>query len=169
VDIGLADAVTCPWPAENIPDADSLFKRVRRTEVADDGWPKLNVFVNRGSTDLPDVRPGLSTDWSKYSTPEQTRARSRRAAPEEYGVIFFIVGDVRELPFQEVEHTPVCRDPELADDPNNRAHTDIFGPKTRAELAAIISDDEAEARGQSLEIRAELHLMCNWLIPPPSG
>ncbi len=63
---------------------------------------------------------GMSTDWEKYTTPRETRQRAKQ--PERNGVIRLHVGSVRELPEQQVEHTP---DVQQA----NRAHTDVFGKK----------------------------------------
>jgi len=62
----------------------------------------------------------MSTDWEKYATALETRQRAKQ--PECSGVISLHVGSVRELPEQQVEHTP---DVERA----NRAHTDVFGKK----------------------------------------
>lgn len=68
----------------------------------------------------------MSTDWSKYSTPEQTRQRSLRSAPADNAVFSLHVAAVRAIPAQTVEHTPIFGDPEV---PDNRAHAEIFGPK----------------------------------------
>ncbi len=83
---------------------------VHRTWLKPDGevWP--GVFKNHGD--------GMSTDWSRYSTPEQTRDRRRK--PQENLVVQMEVGNVRSIPGQSVEHTPL---------PENRAHTDVCGEK----------------------------------------
>ena len=63
----------------------------------------------------------MSTDWAKYSAPEETRGRGRKPAAE-YFVVALNVEETRKLPGQSVEHTP--------DGANkNRAHTDVYGPK----------------------------------------
>ena len=69
----MADAVICDWPVESIPDDDRLYMRVPKSRVID-GWPDLGMFSNGNPPG--GGRPGLSTDWSKYSTPEETRART---------------------------------------------------------------------------------------------
>lgn len=69
---------------------------------------------------FPDREPSMSCDWNKYSTPEETRGRDKKA-PTEYGVIQLIVENVRKVPLQRVEHTPIH--------PTNQAHSDIFGRK----------------------------------------
>lgn len=62
----------------------------------------------------------MSTDWSKYSTPEETRGRVRSGrSPDDYGVLRMNVGEVRGIPSQAVNHKPL-------DD--NRAHTNVTGP-----------------------------------------
>lgn len=68
----------------------------------------------------------MSTDWSRYATPEQTRNRGVRSGPENNAVLEFDVGAVRSIPEQVVQHSPIFNDPE---EPDNRAHTEVFGPK----------------------------------------
>jgi hypothetical protein len=118
------------WQAEFIPDGHDLFMRVHR-QWTKNGIPMPGAFQNRDG--------GMSTDWSQYSTAEQTRSRGR--TPADNGVVKISVGSVRGLPSQRVEHTP-----EL----NNRAHTDVFGEK-----------DE--------EVRLKFVRICSWVINPPSN
>ena len=84
----------------------------------------------------------MSTDWDKYSSPEETLQRARN--PADNGVIQMVVGDVRQVPGLRVEHTP--------DFPRNRAHTDVYGEK-------------------STEARVKLLRICTWVIPisPQAG
>lgn len=103
------------WPVEHIPDSDRLFMRVHRNDIKD-GRPAVGVFRNRGEG----VDAGMSTDWSRYATPEETKGRA--PAPAKNAVIEMVVGDVRRIPEQVVEHAP---DPERG----NRAHTNVKGPK----------------------------------------
>lgn len=102
------------WPIESIPDADLLFMRIHRNNIVE-GKPVVGVFINRGEG----AQEGMSTDWSKYSTAEQTRLRAQNPAWKG-GVIQMVVGDVRKLPRQTVEHSPL---------PDNRSHTNVKGPK----------------------------------------
>ena len=60
----------------------------------------------------------MSTDRSKYATPEQTQQRAR--SPADNAVIEFGVGAVRAIPSQRVGHSPTV---------DNRAHADVSGPK----------------------------------------
>lgn len=110
-----------PWPVEFIPDADTLYMRIHRQWLKPDGslWPVC--FRNR-----PDDSGGMSTDWDRYSTPEETRRRARR--PGDNAVIAMNVGAVRAIPAQRVRHSPIFGAPDLAD---NRAHTDVHGSKER--------------------------------------
>lgn len=67
----------------------------------------------------------MSTDWNKYATPEECRARAR--VPDDNGVVEMVAGRIeREIPEQKVEHTPIQG---RGDIPENRAHTDVIGPK----------------------------------------
>jgi hypothetical protein len=104
------------WPVEDIPDEDKLYFRVHDAHRKR-GTHEISVgaFVNRGGK-------GMSTDWAKYSTPERTRDGASKD-PQRNAVVEFIVGEVRALPEQTVEHAPdVAR--------NNRAHTEVSGPKS---------------------------------------
>ncbi len=108
------------WPQEEIPDEDILYMRVHRQQIRADGSFRPGAWQNHGE--------GMSTNWSRYSTPETTRnevldlnridGRNRR--PEDNAVVRMIVRDVREIPGQTVVHTPI---------PSNRAHTDVRGEK----------------------------------------
>ena len=98
------------WPTEIVPDEGFLFMRVHKNMIKD-GKPSMSVFVNHGA--------GMSTDWEKYSTPEQTAGRGR-GSPENYGVVGMLTGDVRQVPGQSVVHTPKDE---------NRARTDVAGVK----------------------------------------
>ena len=115
------------WPQEPIPDEDKLFMRVHR-QWTRDGNPIPGAFQNRGK--------GMSTDWARYSTPAETLNRAKK--PEENGVLKFSVGEVRAIPNQTVEHTPIKM---------NRAHTDVSGIK-----------DE--------DVRLKLTRVCRWVIDP---
>jgi hypothetical protein len=150
---------------EAVPEEDHLFMRVSKKEILS-GQPIPGVFRNRASPDGI-ARPGMSTDWCKYSTAEDARARSLQHPPDYYGVIFFVVGQVRAMPLQVVEHTPWCNDPELAEAPNNPAHTDIFGPKSERDFKAQLGCDGSEARKRSLEVRTDFQTLSRWAIPPP--
>ena len=86
--------------------------RVHKNWRKSDGTAAASAFRNHGE--------GMSTDWEKYATPRDTRRRARQ--PEFNAVVSLHVGSVRQLPEQQVEHTPdVERD--------NRAHTDVYGKK----------------------------------------
>lgn len=80
---------------------------------------------------------GMSTDWERYSTPEQTQGRA--TTPADNGIISLSVGGIRKIPNLTVEHTP---------EDDNRAHTDVFGDKKR-----------------NPEVRMKLHRLANWVIP----
>ncbi len=107
------------WASEPIPDVDLLYMRVHHKQI-DNGNVLTGAFVDRN---------GMSTDWCKYSTPEQTRDRGR--VPADNAVVSLPVGGVRSIPGLTVVHSPIS-------DPPNRAHTDVHGVtganKTEARL-----------------------------------
>ena len=108
------------WPVEEIPDRDDLYLRVHRQ------WLEAGDLAPGCFQDHPKKGGSMSTDWSRYATPEQTRNRAMRSGPENNAVLALGVGAVRAIPNQIVRHVPVCGDQEV---PDNRAHTDVFGPK----------------------------------------
>lgn len=72
----------------------------------------------------------MSTDWDKYSTPQETQQQAR--TPTDNGVISLPVGPVRLEAAQQVEHTPLvvtAPDPSRSWLRSNRAHTDVIGKK----------------------------------------
>lgn len=112
MDFRLADAIV-PWRPEDIPDKDLLFMRAHRSYFADDGSIGVGVFRNH-----PTEQDGMSTDWEKYSTPQEARDRAR--TPGDNAVLKMVAGDVRGIPGQTVVHEPLA---------HNRAHTEVFGDK----------------------------------------
>lgn len=116
----MADEVSDPWVSEPIPDEDLLYMRVHKTWFDSDGSIITGVLKN-----MPTDQDGMSTDWQKYSRPQETRLRARK--PQDNAVIQMVVGKVREIPNQIVVHTPDHAN-------NNRAHTDVFGEKKDPEI-----------------------------------
>lgn len=86
-----------------------MYYRVHRN-FCNGGEIGPNVFRNHGD--------GMSTDWEKYTTPEESRDRAKK--PLENAVVSLIVGDVAKIPGQRIEHTPI---------PENRSHADVLGDK----------------------------------------
>lgn len=109
------------WPNEHIPDTDDLYLRVHRRWLDQEGRLDVGCFRNH-----PEKSGGMSTDWSKYAEPDQTRRRALRSRPADNAIIGLNVGAVRAIPEQTVVHTPIQGDPDI---PDNRAHTEVFGPK----------------------------------------
>ncbi len=114
------------WPRENIPDENSLFYRIHRTWIQN-GNPIPGAFKDREGA--------MSADWEKYSTPKETKNRAR--TPDDNGVVEMNVKDIRNIPNQTVEHSPI---PDI-----NRSHTNIIGEK-----------DE--------EVRLKFRRISNWVI-----
>ena len=116
MDSDVANEIEPKWEGEEIPDEDFLFMRVHQDYWDDEGEPIPKAFRNH-----PKKTGGMSTDWQKYFTPEETRQRGRDAAANI--VIQLLTGTVRKIPDQSVVHTPDVEN-------NNRAHSDVFGEKT---------------------------------------
>ena len=135
------------WPVEGIPDPDSLFYRV---PVA---WLRpADLRVVPGI--FRENKGSISTDWEKYSTAVQTRAR--QGGPERFAVLRMIVGQVREIDGLSVAHEPIQN---VDGQPDNRAHSSIYGLESSMSAIADL--------GRKEKIRTELHRKFNtWEIPP---
>lgn len=122
------------WPSESIPNDDLLYQFIHQQWFKKAGGVSPTFFKN--VADPHTGRAGMSTDWSRYSTPEETRGRASNPAVN--GVIETTVSDVRAIPDQMVEHTPIQNhpDPKIKD---NRSHTDVFGPKNDLEIQRCFS------------------------------
>jgi hypothetical protein len=118
------------WPVENIPNEDFLFFRLHRC------YMQFDEEIPQGA--FRDQDGGMSTDWEKYSTPEETQKRAKKSPPEDNGVLRLNVGGVREIKPLSVEHSP---------DPENRAHTEVLGNKKK-----------------DPEIRLKLQRLAQWVI-----
>jgi len=148
-----------PWPKEQvIPAEHFLYMRVLKDDVDDEGLPKPKVFKNRA--DEHGVW-AMSTDWSKYCAPQATQARSVRRPPSDYGVIALRVGAVTSIPAQKVVHAPVHHHPEKPEDPNNRGHANVLGPKSPKDHGGSI-----EIRARYISILREDETTKGWAIPP---
>ena len=108
------------WPVEEILDSDQVYMRVHKS-LAPSGELKPGAFR--------DQEGGMSTDWSKYATPEETRNRARN--PADNGVIEMTVAHVRAIEPLKVTHEPLF---------DNRSHSEVFGdkdPEVRVKLKRI--------------------------------
>jgi hypothetical protein len=131
--------------------------RVHRNDVVY-GELKPGVFRNRPDPTRPTRPPAMSTDWSRYATPDDTRARALSSPPQVNGVISLNVGKVRGIHRQSVEHTPTAADPADPSSRDNRAHTDVFGPKSPKEV------EGAEERIKIQQVRFEYLAIFRWDI-----
>jgi len=107
---------------EEIPDEDTLYMRVHKMWVRE-GELTPGTFRNHGD--------GMSTDWSKYSYPTQTKNRvvNYNKDPDNYGVLSMNVENVRQIPDQVVTHKPL---------EDNRAHSDVEGVKETKQRALYL-------------------------------
>ena len=98
---------TLDWPVEYIPDGDDVFMRAHR------------AFFRKKKLQPGVFRPhdgGMSVDWQKYSSPEDTRQRAK--VPEDNAVICLPVVEIRAINKLTVIHTPQT---------TNRAHAEVLG------------------------------------------
>lgn len=107
------------WPVEPIPPEDLLYCYVHQTWRRKNGGISPSAFMGRRSAAGQHVQ---STDWSRYSTPQETRDRAR--TPQENGVYEVLVGELRAIPGEQVLHSPIQNHPQI---PDNRAHADVIG------------------------------------------
>ena len=102
MDIAVADEIILPWEKEEIPDEALLYMRVHKNQLDPTGEPIPGAFKNR-----PRSTDGMSTDWGKYSTARECQQRAR--TPPDNAVLELKVEDVRGIPLQTVEHTPIFK------------------------------------------------------------
>ena len=114
------------WNTEEIPDIDSQYLRIHKNNIRD-GDVIPGAFRERGEGE----DRGMSTDWSKYSTPIETRNRAR--IPKDNGVLHFLTGDLRHFNLN-VFHRPIQNNPYIED---NRAHTNVKGLTTEVRLKLL--------------------------------
>lgn len=93
--------------SESIPDSDLLWRWVPRNKINSKARPTPAAFKEHGT--------GMSTDWNKYSTAEESRRRSPR--PSDFGIARFCVANIRALTLT-VAHSPRDWD---------QAHSDVTG------------------------------------------
>lgn len=98
------------YPVEHVPDEHKLYLRVHQNNLKPRGELHAGIFREHNS--------GMSTDWSKYATPKETRQRAVSSPAELNGVVSLRVGGVRALEGLTVQHDPL---------PTNRAHTEVHG------------------------------------------
>lgn len=126
----MATPIDIPWTVEEIQNDDTLFMRVHKNLFDPTGEVLPSAFRNHGDPSDSSREPGMSTDWQKYSSAEDCRARVRVVGkdPDNYGVVRLPVGPIRQIPEQRVAHTPIF-EPDSVPPSVNRAHTDVFGDK----------------------------------------
>ena len=124
------------WEIEEIDNDSDLYIRVHRDFISSkDNKPKSSAFSN-----TPKDGDNLSSDWSKYCTPQSSREsignqKKRKDGTYKDSSLFYIwslrVEKVRNdiNPSQEIKHDPVYNNPEDEYIPNNRAHSIIVGDK----------------------------------------
>jgi hypothetical protein len=98
----VADDGVSPWPVEDIPDGDELYMRVHRRWFDDAGDLEAGCFQNH-----PKQTGGMSTDWSRCATPDDTCNRALRSGPTDNAVLALGVRDGRGIPGQTVVHSPI--------------------------------------------------------------
>ena len=162
MDNTLANEVADHWEKEEIPIDDLLFMRVSKNHIKGNEI-QLIAFKKNINPSTPQSKPGLSTEWVRYSSPQQCRqnvALFKHAKtglpkdPSNYEVVQFIVRDIIAIPNQTVEHTPIYQ-PTLAPPVLIQAHTDIFG--------------EDEIDNKENEVQARLELSKIWRQAMPFG
>lgn len=111
----MADDVV--WPTETIPDSDAVFMRAHETYYRD-GELTPGVFKAKEG--------GMSVDWSKYCSMEETRQRA--TSPEKNAILSLPVGGIRKTDDLDVIHRP---------EPDNRAHSEVDLPIDREKLTEV--------------------------------
>jgi hypothetical protein len=108
---------------EEIPGQDSLYRLVPQF-MFHKGKPDPGAFQN--STPERGEQPGMSTLWSRHSSPKDC-FELEHANPDLDSVVRLNVGAVRATPGQSVIH-----EPKPSKELGGRAHTEVYGAKPTA-------------------------------------
>jgi hypothetical protein len=120
-----------------IPNEDFVYMRVHQVNI-DFSNSNNEHIIKPVAFDPKGI--GLSVDWSKYSTPEDTLKRAKK--PEKNGVVSMSVDGVRKKPLPlDVLHKPSN---------SNYSHSEIFEIPPR--------------KPSDMGIRVKLMDLCNWEI-----
>jgi len=85
------------WTVEYIPNSDFLYRRVHANIlIIAQNWDDIPPFAFKDNN-------GISVDWNKYSTPEESRQRA--VNPEQIGIIQIKVESARQFQNLSVDHT----------------------------------------------------------------
>jgi len=107
------------WEIEHIPNEAATFMRAHRDHIRN-GDLQPGVFQVRNG--------GMSVDWDKYSSPQDTRQRGRE--PLANAVISLSVLKIRAIEDLDVKHSPI-----LPPESPNRSHSNVTGiPESRIKL-----------------------------------
>lgn len=99
-----------------------MYNKIHKTFIKD----KDPELISPSAFRDPNVT-GISTEWNKYSTPQETQKRPVNHPPEEYGVVSLKVKEIREkeeLDKLIIEPSPKQKTKNYT---GNRAHTNING------------------------------------------
>jgi len=114
-------------PAENFLNEHLLYRGIHKNL-----WSKWSDIqdINPNFFMTQHAPPGLSVDWSKYATPQETLTNHLKSNLYIFGIVELNVGEFRfcvkenEFPLT-IQHDPNKEESEI--EPLNRAHTLIKG------------------------------------------
>ncbi len=116
-----------------IPDEDRLFRRIPLNtyrQLMKSMHEYYNQLIPPNLFALRENQEGLSVEWEKYATPEETQARFGN--PKNFGVFSMETGQVRKIKPLKVKWTP--NDITLA-------HSEITGIPNFGELKTTIRQE----------------------------
>lgn len=97
---------------------------------------------------------GVSVDWNKYSTPEESLIRTGLTYKPnttnfkdhtKFHVVQLKVGDIRTIEeIAGIAHTPILNDPEPVGSPNNMSHSSVFYSDVEIRLKLVACCNEVE-------------------------
>ena len=124
------------WQKEEIPDKDFIYRRIHKNELDEDD----PTFIPPNN--FHEIETGISTDWDKYSTAEESLQRAKN--PELTCIIRIQAKKVRMLEQLIVEHIPIL---------TNRAHSEIQGLNNHP-------------KPKRVKLRLKLAEFSEWVINP---
>ena len=134
------------FPTEIIASNQSLYYRINKVniEIEETGKKRIKPVAFDPMPKPDSVE--LSVEWSKYTTPEETKQRARK--PENNGVLSFNSDKIRNKPVNlDVRHHPTQLNPITGY--HNQSHSLVFN---------VLSAENDP------EIRLKLRDICEWEI-----
>ena len=107
--------ISTKWAVEQVPDDAYLFVRVHKSKIEQKNAPTIGIPKAGAFKNTPETGPDLSSDWNKYSTPQQSReqigkeyrhGKEEFKNPSDFYIVSFKVQDIFDLDLSKKLNIP---------------------------------------------------------------